>query len=119
MSPYQRGHTYEAVGAFHVRFYETELPDGQLSCVQSVHVGSHTVSCAKDRKPYSGKSKLRQLLCDDFMRKVNTATGDRTGYDGRVILGKAPPAVLRTDRQADGRIPQQGRDNSRCPRSGP
>jgi hypothetical protein len=27
--------------------------------------------------------------------------GDRTGYDGRVILGKALPAVLRKDRQAE------------------
>ena len=70
----QRGHIYEAFGAFQVRFYETELRDEQLSRVQGVHVGSHTVACAKDRKHYSAKSKLRQLLCDDFMRKVNTAT---------------------------------------------
>ncbi len=30
--------------------------------------------CAKDRKHYSAKSKPVQLLCDDFMHKVNTAT---------------------------------------------
>jgi hypothetical protein len=44
MSRYQRGHIYEAFGAFHVRFYQTELCDGQLSRVQSVHVRSHIVS---------------------------------------------------------------------------
>jgi integrase len=69
MSRYQRGHIYEAFGAFHVRFYQTELRDGQLARVQK----SHRL-CAKDRKHYSAKSKPVQLLCDDFMRKVNTAT---------------------------------------------
>jgi hypothetical protein len=44
MSRYQRGHIYEAFGAFHVRFCQTELCDGQLLRVQSVHVRSHTVS---------------------------------------------------------------------------
>jgi integrase len=69
MSRYQRGHIYEAFGAFHVRFYQTELRGGQLTRVQK----SHRL-CAKDRKHYSAKSKPVQLLCDDFMRKVNTAT---------------------------------------------
>ena len=69
MSRYQRGHIYEAFGAFHIRFYQTELRDGQLSRVQK----SHRL-CAKDRKRYSAKSKPVQLLCDDFMRNVNTET---------------------------------------------
>lgn len=38
MSRYQRGHIYEAFGAFHVRFYQTEVRDGQLSRVQSAQV---------------------------------------------------------------------------------
>ena len=37
MSRYQRGHIYEAFGAFHVRFYQTELRDGQLTRVQNSH----------------------------------------------------------------------------------
>lgn len=69
MSRYQRGHIYEAFGAFHVRFYQTELRDGQLARVQK----SHRL-CAKDRKHYSEKSKPVRLLCDEFMRGVNTAT---------------------------------------------
>ncbi len=68
MSRYQHGHIYEAFGAFHVRFYQTELRDGHPTRVQK----SHRL-CAKDRKHYSAKSKPVQLLCDDFMRKVNTA----------------------------------------------
>ncbi len=59
----------EAFGAFHVRFYQPELRDGQLTRVQK----SHRL-CAKDRKHYSPKSKPVQLLCDDLLRKVNTAT---------------------------------------------
>jgi hypothetical protein len=57
MGRYQRGHIYEAFGAFHVRFYQNELRDGQLKRLQK----SHRL-CAKDRKHYSAKSKPVQLL---------------------------------------------------------
>jgi hypothetical protein len=44
MSRYQRGHIYQAFGAFHVRFYQTDRRDGHLACVQKPHR-----LCFKDR----------------------------------------------------------------------
>ena len=78
MSRYQRGHIYEAFGAFHVRFYHTEyVTDSSRAC--RACRSEVTRLCAEDRRHYSAKSKPVQLLCDDDMRKVNTATvTDRT-----------------------------------------
>jgi hypothetical protein len=50
MSRYPRGHIYEAFGAFHVRFYQTELRDRQLARVFCLQM---TMSLATDTVSYS------------------------------------------------------------------
>ncbi len=60
MSRYQRGHIYEAFGAFHVRFYQTEVRDGQLSRVQSVQVRSHPSLC-RGSKALLGEVEARAV----------------------------------------------------------
>jgi integrase len=70
MGRHQRGHVFEAHGAFHVRYYLTEIVDGQPKRVQR----SHRL-CAKDNKHFSVSCKAVRLLQDEFMRTVNTTTG--------------------------------------------
>jgi integrase len=68
MSRHQRGHIFEGHGAFHVRYYSTEIVDGQPQRVQR----SHRL-CTKDRKTGHGSasSKAVRELCEEFMRPIN------------------------------------------------
>jgi integrase len=68
MARHQRGYIYEASGAFHVRYYLTEIIDGQPKRVQR----SHRL-CTKDRsKGYGSPSAMAvRSKCEDFMRTIN------------------------------------------------
>lgn len=67
MGRHQTGHIFEsASGAFHVRYYATEIVDGKARRVQRSHL-----LCYKDNKHYSTTCKAVKLLRDDFMRRVN------------------------------------------------
>ena len=68
MSRHQRGYIYEKFGAFHVRYYATEIVDGQPTRVQR----SHRL-CTKDRATGHGsKSAIAvRALCEDFMKSIN------------------------------------------------
>lgn len=66
MGRYQTGHIYEAFGAYHVRYYVTEISEGKPQRVQK----SHRL-CAKDEKHHSRTCKPVRSKCDDFMRKIN------------------------------------------------
>jgi len=69
MGRHQTGHIFEsASGAFHVRYYATEIVDGQPRRVQRSHLLAH-----KDNKHYSTTCKVVKLLRDEFMRKVNVS----------------------------------------------
>src|SRR5438034_3940707 len=69
MGRHQSGHIIEsASGAFHVRFYATEIVDGSARRVQRSHL-----LCHKDNKHYSTKCKAVKLLRDEFMRRVNVS----------------------------------------------
>jgi integrase len=65
MTRHQRGYVFEAHGAFHVRYYATV--DGVRKQL------SHRL-CTKDRNTGHGSpsAKAVQLLCEDFMRTINT-----------------------------------------------
>lgn len=67
MARFQQGYIHEAFGAFHVRYYQTENDNGKLVRKQK----SHRL-VAKDDKHYSRTCKAVKLLCEDFMRTVNT-----------------------------------------------
>jgi len=73
----QSGYIYEAFGAWHVRFYQSEQIDGKLVRKQK----SHRL-CAKDRA-HQSKSSVKDL-CIDFMRKVNHTNGTEQD-DMRVV----------------------------------
>jgi hypothetical protein len=73
MGRYQRGHVYEAFGAFHVRYYQTELAAGQPKRVQR----SQRL-CAKDHKHHTVKCKPDQTLAAEEMQKVNAIAGSLT-----------------------------------------
>jgi integrase len=69
MGRHQTGHIFEsASGAFHVRYYTTEIVDGQPKRVQRSHL-----LCHKDDKHYSTTCKAVKLLRDEFMRRVNVS----------------------------------------------
>jgi integrase len=70
MGRHQRGHIYEAFGAFHVRYYQTEIIDGGPKRVQR----SHRL-CAKDTKHHSCSCKPVRQKCEDFMREINEKVG--------------------------------------------
>src|SRR5947209_18321341 len=71
MGRHQRGYIYEAFGAFHVRYYTTEIVEGQTVRKQR----SHRL-CTKDRATGHGSpsAKAVRQLCEDFMRGVNVET---------------------------------------------
>ena len=80
MGRHQTGHIFEsASGAFHVRYYTTEIVDGKARRVQRSHLLAH-----KDNKHYSTTCKAVKLLRDEFMRKVNTTTQPST-QDMRIV----------------------------------
>ena len=66
MLRHQRGHIVEKFGAFHVRFYVTEIVDGKPRRVQR-----SKRLCAKDRVHYSTSCKPVRLLAEDHMRDIN------------------------------------------------
>jgi integrase len=73
MGRHQTGHIFEsASGAFHVRFYQNEIVDGQSKRVQKSHL-----LCHKDEKHYSATCKAVKLLCEDFMRRINVSQSDQ------------------------------------------
>ena len=68
MARHQRGYIYEASGAFHVRYYVTEIVEGKPEKKQR----SHRL-CAKDRSTGHGSPSAMAVrsLCEDFMRTIN------------------------------------------------
>jgi integrase len=71
MTRHQQGYIFQsASGAFHVRYYATELQDGAAVRVQRSHLLAH-----KDEKHFSKTCKAVKLLRDEFMKTVNTASG--------------------------------------------
>ena len=81
MGRHQTGYIFEsASGAFHVRYYTTEIVDGQPRRVQKSRL-----LCRKDNKHFSKTCKAVKLLRDDFMRTVNAASGQANEQDMRVV----------------------------------
>lgn len=78
MGRFQTGYIYEAFGAFHVRFYDSEIIDGKPTRVQKSH---RLVS--KDQKYHSRTCKAVREKCADFMRTVNLGTANE--QDMRVV----------------------------------
>jgi integrase len=69
MGRHQTGYIFEsASGAFHVRYYVTEIVDGQAKRVQKSHL-----LCRKDNKYFSRTCKAVKLKRDEFMRTVNVS----------------------------------------------
>ncbi len=67
MGRHQTGHIFEsASGAFHVRYYTTEIVDGLPKRVQKSHL-----LCRRDNKHFSKTCKAVKLLRDDHMRTIN------------------------------------------------
>lgn len=72
MGRHQQGYIFEsASGAFHVRYYVSEIIDGQPKRKQRSHL-----LCRKSDKYFSKTCKAVKLLRDDFMRTVNVGTSD-------------------------------------------
>src|ERR1039458_6853866 len=82
MGRIQQGYIYESSGAFFVRYYITEIVDGNPVRVQR----SHRL-CEKSEKYYARNAKSVKLLRNDFMQKVNTqqASGRSTQQDMTVL----------------------------------
>ena len=68
MARHQRGYIYEASGAFHVRYYFTEIVEGKPAKKQR----SQRL-CTKNRNTGHGSRSAMAVrsLCEDFMRTVN------------------------------------------------
>lgn len=66
MGRLQRGHIYEASGAFYVRYYVTEIVDNKPKRVQR----SERL-CFKDEKYYAENAKAVKLLRDKFILTIN------------------------------------------------
>jgi integrase len=70
MARYQNGHVSEAHGAFHVRYYRTEIVDGQPRRVQR----SERL-CTKDNKHHSTTCRAVKTLAAGVMERVNASAG--------------------------------------------
>jgi len=69
MGRHQTGYIFESKsGAFHVRYYTTEIVDGQPTRVQKSHL-----LCRKNNKYYSRTCKEVKNKRDDFMRTINVS----------------------------------------------
>jgi hypothetical protein len=67
MGRHQTGYIFESKsGAFHVRYYATEIVDAQPTRVQKSHL-----RCHKSNKYYSRTCKEVKNKRDEFMRKIN------------------------------------------------
>src|SRR5215469_11017612 len=73
MVRHQRGHIFEASGAFHVRYYTTEIVEGKPEKKQR----SHRL-CTRDRNTGHGSASAMAVrsLCEDFMRTINEREGN-------------------------------------------
>src|SRR6266851_4023650 len=84
MARHQRGYIYEASGAFHVRYYVTEIVEGKPEKKQR----SHRL-CDKDRSTGHGSPSAMAVrsLCEDFMRTINERekTPQRVSQDLMVV----------------------------------
>ena len=84
MARHQRGYIFEASGAFHVRYYLTEIVEGKPKKKQR----SHRL-CDKDRSTGHGSPSAMAVrsLCEDFMRTVNERekTPQRVAQDLMVV----------------------------------
>jgi len=89
MGRYQRGHVFERHGAFHIRYYDSEIIDGQPRRVQR----SERL-CSKDNRHYSIGCKPVQQLAAKFMEKVNAASGAVAEPDIK-ITGSGTPRTFR------------------------
>lgn len=74
MGRHQRGHIFEAHGAFHVRYYTTENGERKQR--------SHRL-CTKDKSTGHGSpsAKAVRLLAEDHMRTINTEAPAPSGED--------------------------------------
>lgn len=72
MGRIQRGYIYVASGSFYVRFWTSEIVDGEPQRVQRSEK-----LCEKTDKYYSPKSKAVKLLRDEFMNRHNQQDGKR------------------------------------------
>jgi integrase len=70
MARYQSGHVFEAHGAFHVRYYASEIVDGKPGRVQR-----SKRLCTKDNKHHSVTCKAVKQLAATEMEKVNSESG--------------------------------------------
>src|SRR5438445_13881212 len=68
MGRHQRGYIYEAFGAFHVRYYTTEIVEGQTVRKQRSHP-----LCTKDRATGDGSPSAKAVrdACQEIMRSIN------------------------------------------------
>src|ERR1051326_1872961 len=80
MRRYQRGHVFEQHGAFHVRYYTTELINGQPQRLQR----SERL-CSKDNRHHSAKCKPVQQLAAKVMERVNSGAGTPREADIEII----------------------------------
>src|ERR1039458_8668563 len=81
MGRHQTGYIFESKsGAFHVRYYTTEIVDGQPRRVQKSHL-----LCRRNSKHFSKTCKAVKLLRDEFMRTVNAASGLANEQDMQVV----------------------------------
>jgi integrase len=76
MGRYQNGHVFKAHGAFHVRYYVTEIVDGQPKRLQR----SERL-CSKDNRHHSTKCKPVQQLAAQVMERINALAGVSTNAD--------------------------------------
>jgi len=70
MGRFQKGHVFESHGGFHVRYYVTEIVDGQPKRVQR----SERL-CTKDNKHHSTTCKAVQQKAAEVMQRINSASG--------------------------------------------
>jgi integrase len=74
MGRIQTGYIYEASGAFFVRYYVTQIVDGQPQRVQR-----SARLCEKNDKYYGVKSQAVKRLRNEFMTKINSQESGRGG----------------------------------------
>jgi integrase len=76
MTRFQQGHIYEAFNAFHVRYYQTEIIDGEPKRVQRSRK-----LCDKDQKYHSCACKPVRQKCQEFMDGINAQIGTQPDRD--------------------------------------
>ncbi len=84
MACHQRGYIFAASGAFHVRYYVTEIVEGKRLKKQRSHK-----RCVKDRSTGHGSPSAMAVrsLCEDFVRTINERekTPQRVSQDLMVV----------------------------------